>query len=261
MMMTINSNRNTPIFYKETGKLDGPALILLHSGGMSHSEWQPQLPLFEKYYHVICIDQPGHGASLMQATRLSIQECGLAVLNVMAQLQIEQAHFCGSSMGGATTLWLARHYPEKISKMILYRVNYRKNAGTFEQTNLMANPEYWQKVGLDGYLSKLHEAQGNKESWKQVVQRVSEALDPEHSDHNHTIADLNKMQMPCLIVCGDRDPLVPIADLLAMYAAFPHADLWIMPHASHVTATNTWRGNIFAEEAHRFLVRVRDLSL
>lgn len=260
-MITVDSDNHRHTFYKETGKLTGPALILLHSGGMNHSEWQPQLSLFEKYYRVICIDQPGHGASLMQGARLSIQECGLAVLSIMAHLDIEQAYFCGSSMGGATTLWIARHYPEKISKMILYRVNYRKNEGTFEQTNLMANPSYWQKVGLEGYLSKLHEAQGNQESWKQVIQRVSEALDPECSDHNHTIADLEKMQMPCLIACGDRDPLVPIADLLAMYAAFPHADLWIMPHASHVTATNTWRASIFAEEVHRFLARVRDISL
>lgn len=245
-------NLSSQVFYQETGLSSAPALILLHSGGMNHSEWQPQLPLLEKFYRVICLDLPGHGSSIMQGSHLSISECGSAILTLMAQLEIKQALFCGSSLGGACVLWLARFHPEKIAKMVLYRVNYKKNSGTFAQTRLMADPKYWEEFGLAKHLAKLHEPQGDLESWKIVIQRVSEALDPISSEHNHTLADLKNMQMPCLIACGDRDPLVPLADVFDMHQVLPNSDLWIMPHASHVTATNTWRALSFANEIHRF---------
>ena len=41
--------------------------------------------------------------------------------------------------------------------------------------------------------------------------------------------------------CGDRDPLVPMDDVLAMYDHIPDCGLWLLLHTTHVTTTNTWR--------------------
>ena len=40
-----------------------------------------------------------------------------------------------------------------------------------------------------------------------------------------------------------------------MYHTIPDADLWIIPHAAHITASNTWRAPAFAEELRRFYSR------
>ena len=204
---------------------------------------------------MICPDLPGHGQSLMTGTKLSIRQCGEAVLSIMDELSVVKAAFCGSSMGGATAMWLAKHHPDRVSHLILYRVNYRKTDIMFKETLRMANPLYWQQVGMDRLLSKWHMAQGGNEAWQQVIQRVSQALNPEDSDHGYTLNELAELTMPTLIACGDRDPLVPIEDILAMYTTIPQAFLWIMPNATHITGTNTWRAQSFADEIHRFLIK------
>ena len=240
-------------FYQTYGS--GEPLLLLHSGGMSHMEWQPQINFLSQHYQIICPDLPGHGQSKMQGEKLCIKECGEAVLHIMDELKIKKTHCCGSSMGGATALWLAIHHPKRLKKLCLYRVNYYKNRATYEQTNIMANPKYWEDFGVAQVLSKAHLAQGGIDAWKTVIQRVSDALNPHNQERNYSLADLEQIPNPTLLVCGDRDPLVPIADLVAMYQAIPQADLWILPNASHVTAVNTWRSHSFSEELHRFLLK------
>lgn len=233
----------------------GEALVLLHSGGMCHEEWKPQLPAFAKHHRTIAPDLPGHGASPMRAARLSIGDCGRGVLDTLDALGIERAHLVGSSMGGATALWLAVHHPARVAKLVLYRVSYHKNEHTHGGTREMADAAYWRGVGLAGWLSRIHQPQGGPDAWEQVITRVSEALDPATSDHAHTTETLRELRCPTLVVCGDRDPLVPLDDVLAMYDHIPDCGLWLLPHATHVTATNTWRAEAFATEILRFLQR------
>ncbi len=247
------------IYYEVFG--EGEPLIVLHSGGMSHEEWLPQIKAWEKRFKVIAIDQPGHGCSALKGEKLSISECGHAVLEVMEKEGVTSAHFCGSSMGGATALWVTMNRPERVKKLVLYRCNYRKNMATFRSTTSMSDPDYWISLGVDRYLSRLHRGQGGDEAWKTVITRVSDALNPDTTDHDYRLSALETIECPVMIVSGDRDPLVPMEDIIAMYQAIPTSSLWVLPHASHVTATNTWRATIFAEEVERFLTRKRELTI
>jgi pimeloyl-ACP methyl ester carboxylesterase len=119
----------------------------------------------------------------------------------------------------------------------------------------MADPDYWRDVGLHGWLSDVHAPQGGPEAWKTVIGRVSEALDPEISDHAHDLGVLGRVTQPTLIIVGDRDPLVPLGQALEMFESIPDCCLWVLPYATHVTATNTWRADCFALEVSRFLRR------
>lgn len=241
------------LYYQEYGQPDAPPLLLLHSGGMAGIEWQPQIKILESRYRLIVPDLLGHGKSTFDGEKLSIQALAESVLELLDFLNIKQINICGSSMGGATALYLALNYPERLIRLIVYRISYRKTPETYAQTRAMANPEYWAQYGLHGWLAKLHEPQGGLEAWKSVIARVSEALDPEHSSHNHTLDDLKRLNLPVLLIAGDRDPVAPLSDILAMYEALPNSALWIMPNASHITASNTWRAEAFAEEMKRFL--------
>lgn len=241
------------LYYSDTGQ--GDAVLLLHSGGMCGEEWQPQIPALARHFRVIAPDLPGHGKSPMRAERLRVRDMGQAVLELIDHLGLEQAHLVGSSLGGAVALWLVVNYPQRVDKLVLYRVGHRKSAESYEGTRAMADPAYWHGVGLDRWLSRIHEPQGGPEAWKTVIRRVSDALDPADSDHDYPLEALHDLLQPTLIVVGDRDPLVPLEQALAMYHAIPDCGLWVMPHASHVTASNTWRADSFALELTRFLQR------
>ena len=236
----------------------GPALLLLHSGGMAGEEWAPQIPILQKRFRLIVPDLPGHGKSPLADDKLTVAKMGNAVLAMLDELGIDAVHVCGSSMGGAVTLWLTLHYPERIKSAVVYRMVHRKNDSTFAQTRSMANPAYWEQFGLHKWLSKLHEPQGDSDAWKRVIERVSEALDPLSSEHGYELDDLRRITQPVLIITGDRDPVAPLEDALAMYGAIPDCGLWVLPFASHITGSNTWRAIAFAEEIKRFISKQND---
>ncbi|HPF58280.1 MAG TPA: alpha/beta fold hydrolase [Candidatus Competibacteraceae bacterium] len=241
------------LHYTENGA--GEPLILLHSGGMSGAEWAPQIPLFARHFRVIAPDHLGHGHSPMVAGRLRVSDMGRAVLEVMDELMLPVANLAGSSMGGAVALWLTVHHPERVSRLVLYRVGYRKDEVTHAGTRNMADPAYWRGVGMHKWLSDIHRPQGGPDAWEEVILRVSEALEPATSDHAHDLEALGRITQPALIVVGDRDPVAPLDQILEMFGAIPKCGLWIMPYATHVTATSTWRAEMFALEVTRFLQR------
>ena len=178
-----------------------------------------------------------------------------AVLDMMDAEGIETANLCGSSMGGAVALWLTLKHPERVKRLVLYRISYRSNLDIHKQIYAMGDPAYWENFGLAAWLSKLHSPQGGADAWKQVIARVGDALHADDSEHRHRLADLARITCPVLIITGDRDPVAPLEDALDMYRTIPDAGLWIIPHAAHITASNTWRAPAFAEELRRFYSR------
>ena len=88
-----------------------------------------------------------------------------------------------------------------------------------------------------------------------LASAISVALEPATTDHAHDLEILERIAQPTLIVVGDRDPVAPLDQILEMFGAIPHCGLWVMPCATHVTATSTWRAESFALEVTRFLQR------
>ncbi|RME08974.1 MAG: alpha/beta fold hydrolase, partial [Ardenticatenia bacterium] len=149
----------TTLYFIEEG--EGPALLLLHSGGMSSEEWRRHIPAFAKHFRVIAPDLPGHGRSpLPENEPLSIGAMARAVRTLLDDLGIAEAHVLGSSMGGAVALRLTLDAPERVSRLILYRVHYTKDPALYRHTLDIANPERWRQVGLDKWLSQIHTPQG-----------------------------------------------------------------------------------------------------
>ncbi len=242
------------MYYQKYEKAGAETLVLLHSGGMGGIEWQPQIKPLSKAFNLLVPDLLGHGQSLLpDGQTLSIRLMAEAVVAMLADEGLAKAHLLGSSMGGAVALWIALNYPQAVNKLIVYRIGYSKNTETFEQTRQMADPEYWQRYGMQRWLSRLHRPQGGETAWQQVIANVARVLDPETSDHHHRLADLSSINSPTLLIAGDSDPLIPLSTLLAMKEAIPDCALWVIPQATHITATNTWRAVCFSEEILRFL--------
>ena len=232
------------IHYQTHGHADSQPVILLHSGGMAGEEWQPQIAPLAQRYRVLVPDLPGHGKSELAGERLSVSLMAEAVLDMMDAEGIETAN-----------LWLTLKHPERVKRLVLYRISYRSNLDIHKQIYAMGDPAYWENFGLAAWLSKLHSPQGGADAWKQVIARVGDALHADDSEHRHRLADLARITCPVLIITGDRDPVAPLEDALDMYRTIPDAGLWIIPHAAHITASNTWRAPAFAEELRRFYSR------
>lgn len=242
-------------FYLDQGH--GDALVLLHSGGMAHQEFEEHAAALSRRFRVLVPDLPGHGRTPLEADRLTVDAMATSVVAMLDDAGLESAHVLGSSMGGGVALDLALRRSERVDRLVLFRIGFRTKDKSVRRDLALDDPAYWKGVGLAERLSQMHEPQGSPQAWEDVIARDAHLFDEDAEGHEHTVETLAGLEAPTLIVAGDRDPLVPVEEAVEMYRAIPDADLWIIPRASHVVAAQTWRSSAFREEIERFLVTGR----
>jgi pimeloyl-ACP methyl ester carboxylesterase len=93
----------------------GPALVLLHGGGVDHRMWSPQLASLPADHRVIAYDARGHGRS---STPTGPFRHADDVVGLLDQLGIERAVLVGTSMGAATAVDTAVEYPERVAAVL-----------------------------------------------------------------------------------------------------------------------------------------------
>jgi pimeloyl-ACP methyl ester carboxylesterase len=239
-----------PLEHRLHGDPTLPPLVLLHAGGMTREEWSPFLEGWSPHFRLVAPTALGHGAS-PNVDALSVAAMAASVLHLLDRLGIGRAHFLGSSMGGSTALEVARHRPERVDRLVLYRCGYRTGPGAREALERLAAPETWRRWGLERAMERQHAPQGGPDAWKKVIRRVVEGI--ARPGAGATVEDLARIRCPTLLIGGDRDDLAPLDDLVAMYRALPAASLWIVPGAGHLLSMETWRRRAFQEEVRRFL--------
>lgn len=68
---------------------------------------------------MICYDTRGHGSSSTPDGPYTVKQLGEDVVRLLDHLNISKAAFCGISMGGLTGQWLAIHYPNRFSHVVV----------------------------------------------------------------------------------------------------------------------------------------------
>jgi pimeloyl-ACP methyl ester carboxylesterase len=232
---------------------DGPPLVLLHSAGMAAPEWDKHVEPLAEDFRVIVPDLPGHGRTPPPEGGMSFRALGEAVLAVLDEEGIDDAHVLGSSMGGGVTQWLVGEAPDRLEHVVLFRVGHTRTDGVREASGMLGDPAYWEGQRMDTWLSRVHEPRGGEEAWRDVVRRVSEWLCRPDTATGTSLDDLRAYEDPAMLAVGDRDPVAPLDQVLEMHEAFPDSRLWVLPGADHAPATNTWRRGMFVAEVRRFL--------
>lgn len=97
-----------------------PPLLLLH-GGSAHAHWfDAVVPLLEGRFHLVSLDQRGHGESQWPTPPAYRTEDFVAdILAVADALGWERFSLVGHSMGGHNALAFAAGHPERLSALVL----------------------------------------------------------------------------------------------------------------------------------------------
>lgn len=97
-----------------------PALLLINSLGTSLEMWDDQAEAFAERFELIRYDVRGHGkSSRSEADELTLDQLARDALAVLDACGIARAHICGLSLGGMTTMQIARHWPDRVLKIAL----------------------------------------------------------------------------------------------------------------------------------------------
>ncbi|MBC9735231.1 alpha/beta fold hydrolase [Nocardioides marmotae] len=97
----------------------GPALLLLHGLGCSHSTWAPVIDLLARRYTVIAPDLLGHGQSDKPRADYSLGGFANGMRDLLTVLGIEEVTVVGHSFGGGVAMQFAYQYPERTERLVL----------------------------------------------------------------------------------------------------------------------------------------------
>ena len=99
------------LFYRSEGK--GIPIVILHGLYGSSDNWVSIARKLAENFRVISVDHRNHGSS-PHSNEHTYDAMVTDLAWLMAELEIDKAHFLGHSMGGKVAIAFAADYPEKI---------------------------------------------------------------------------------------------------------------------------------------------------
>ncbi|WP_414527125.1 2-succinyl-6-hydroxy-2,4-cyclohexadiene-1-carboxylate synthase [Nodularia chucula] len=98
-----------------------PVILFLHGFMGNLAEFQPVIELLNQEYSLLTVDLPGHGKTQVLGgdEYYTMENTANAIINLLAELKINQCLLVGYSMGGRLALYLTLHFPEHFTKVIL----------------------------------------------------------------------------------------------------------------------------------------------
>ena len=241
-MILINNRNGQQLAVYTFGDSAHPALIFSNSLGTDHGMWQAQVAAFSQDYFVICYDTRGHGKSAV-IENSALSDLANDVIDILDYLKVEEAHFCGISMGGITGLQLGLIAPQRFLSLSI--ANSAAKIG--QEAAWLSRADAVEAEGLAEIVSTTHTRWfSDKFDYihdavaQQTIQSLSVTLPKgyaalcralAHADLRNQIAQI---QVPCLALCGGLDPVTTVADGEFMQAHIPKCELAVVD-ASHLS--------------------------
>ena len=258
-MAKITTKDGTEIFYKDWGS--GQPIVFHHGWPLSSDDWDAQLLFFlSNGYRVVAHDRRGHGRSTQTWRGNDMDTYADDVAQLAGALDLRDAVHVGHSTGGGEVArYVARHGKGRVAKAVLIgavppiMVKSPTNPGglpmeVFDgfRTALLANrAQFFREIpsgpffGFNRPGAKV--SQGAIDNWwRQGMAGGAKA----HYDCIKAFSetdfseDLRTITQPVLVMHGEDDQIVPIADSALLAAKIlRHATLKTYPGLPHGMAT------------------------
>jgi pimeloyl-ACP methyl ester carboxylesterase len=232
------------IAYERAGS--GPALVLLHGYvGDGPTTWRRQLDELSDEFTVVAWDAPGAGRSTDPPERFGLDGYADCLAGFLEKLHLDTACVAGLSFGGILALALQRRYSARSSALILVSA-YAGWAGSLPAEG--AEQRLRQALALaDGtpqeFVSALLPTMFSKLMPRETVDDFRASMRAFHPRGFRAMARasaedvrdvLPGVEVPTLLVYGDRDVRAPLTVAEGLQAAISGSRLVVLPDAGHV---------------------------
>jgi pimeloyl-ACP methyl ester carboxylesterase len=232
------------IAYERAGS--GPALVLLHGYvGNGPTTWRRQLDGLSDEFTVVAWDAPGAGRSTDPPERFGLDGYADCLAGFLAKLGFDTAHVAGLSFGGILALALQRRHSTMSSALILASA-YAGWAGSLPPE--VATQRLRQALALaDGtpaaFIDALLPTMFSKTMPRATVDDFRASMQAFHPRGFRAMARasaedvrdvLPRVDVPTLLVYGDRDVRAPLTVAKHLQAAISGSKLVVLPDAGHL---------------------------
>jgi pimeloyl-ACP methyl ester carboxylesterase len=210
-------------------------ILFIHGAGGGQYSWSYQKAFFEKRFYPVIIELPGHGASEGEGEE-EIGRCAEQVYSFLKAVGLSKVFLVGHSMGGAITQTLALKHAEVIKGIILVGTGARLRVFPMILDGIRSDfGETVRKITQFAY---------SRNTPLEVIDRgVADMMRcrPEvlygdflACDRFDIMAELDKITVPTLIMCGDEDQLTPVKYSQYLLQHIKGSRLEILPEAGHM---------------------------
>ena len=258
-MAYVTTQDGVEIFYKDWGPKDAQPIVFHHGWPLSADDWDTQMLFFlGQGYRVVAHDRRGHGRSAQVSDGHDMDHYAADVAAVVEHLDLRNAVHIGHSTGGGEAAhYVARHGQRqgRVAKLVLIgavpplmvktpanpgglpievfdglRKSLAANRAQF-YTDFAGGPFYgFNRPGVTPISSVIQNwwRQGMMGSAKAQYEGIKAFSETDFTE------DLKIINVPTLVMHGDDDQIVPIADsallsvkllkkgTLKLYKSFPH---------------------------------------
>ena len=207
------------LYWEEEG--DGPRVLMVHGGtGTSEYDWELVREPLAGHHRLLLADIRGHGCSSDPHRRLSIEQIGDDVVSLL-----EHCGGCDAvvafSIGASAVLSLLCGRPSLARAFVCIGASV---TGDPSQVNaILAGP----------WPSSLQRIEHLHATGTDYWRRLQAALADSWARHHITMGELAALDIPTLVVCGDRDRVEPPETALTLSRSLPRGELLVLPDCGH----------------------------
>jgi pimeloyl-ACP methyl ester carboxylesterase len=203
-----------------------PALCFLH-GGSAHAHWfDAVVPSFVGRYHILSLDQRGHGESEWSpAQEYATQNFASDLVGVMEAMGWPRMALAGHSMGGHNSIAFSGWHPERVSALViidsrpslpperLNAMHHRGHRGPRRHESFESALASFRLLPRETTADPALLAHLGREGITQRAGRFLYRFDPATSGERQP-ADawplLERITAPTLVVRGEHSPILPV---------------------------------------------------
>lgn len=210
------SRKDGKVYYDKRG--EGEPLIFMHAVGMSGWSWRNVINKFAEDFTCYNIDLPGYDHSDVPPRQYTIEDFTDAIIDIMANAEINEASIIGDHSGAMIAVDLAGKYPQKVKRMVLDGMPYwdKKEGIEFFEKNF--KPQHTDTTSYDIPVppmwtyeeALIHYPGWNRETWtkREEIKRKSR-LWIRLCQNANTGYDMQvagpKVKVPTLLMYGSGD--------------------------------------------------------
>ncbi|UVE16945.1 alpha/beta hydrolase [Pseudomonas sp. LS44] len=245
------------IHYRDEGSRDKPALVLIHGVVASLHTWDGWVQAFAPHYRIIRFDVPGFGLTGPARDGVySAERMGRVFELLLDYLGVNKAVVAGSSLGGYIAWNFALAQPQRVEKLILIDpagYSMKKVPWMIASAALPGAPllmPLWMpraliaqgikevygepgriKPGVVDRYYDLSRRPGNRRAMMDIFRVL---LDANRDDLPSTPARVKALQMPTLLMWGERDRWISPKHVPLWQRDVPGIQIKTYPGVGHV---------------------------
>lgn len=206
-------------------------ILLLHGALGTAASFDTIKSLLASDFDVHTLNFAGHGHADFGEELLSISLFAEQVVQYLEENELATTAIFGYSMGGYVGMYLAKHFPTKVTKLYTLATKWDWTPESGAKEAAMLNPiKIKEKVPkFAAQQAQLH----GDDKWEVLMQKVADMLIRMGNSSEISLQDCAAITIPTRLSVGDKDAMVSMEETILFYRSLPNAELLVMPNTKH----------------------------